>query len=71
MLPYLFVILAVAARFLILHLHSHPWDFTHSASLLFSARMGHVSNSGFRSRCRGADGSFSTFMATRFRGTSM
>jgi Family of unknown function (DUF6580) len=36
MLPYLFVILAVASRFLILRLHSHPWDFTPlSASLLF------------------------------------
>jgi uncharacterized protein DUF6580 len=36
MLPYLFVLLAVAFRFMIPVLHSHPWDFTPlSASLLF------------------------------------
>jgi len=41
MLPYLFVILAVAARFLILQLHTHPWDFTPlSASLLFFGAYG-------------------------------
>ena len=41
MLPYLFVILAIAARFLILQLHTHPWDFTPlSASLLFFGAYG-------------------------------
>jgi hypothetical protein len=36
MLPYLFVLLAVAFRFIIPVLHSHPWDFTPlSAALLF------------------------------------
>jgi hypothetical protein len=41
MLPYLFVLLAVAFRFLILHLQPHPWDFTPlSASLLFFGAYG-------------------------------
>lgn len=41
MLPYLFVLLAIASRFLILVLHSHPWDFTPlSASLLFFGAYG-------------------------------
>lgn len=41
MLPYLFVLLAVAARFLIVALHSHPWDFTPlAASLLFFGAYG-------------------------------
>src|SRR6266852_195506 len=36
MLAYLFVVLAVAARFLILHVQPHFWDFTPlTASLLF------------------------------------
>ena len=36
MLAYLFVILAIAARFLVLHMQPHPWDFTPvTASLLF------------------------------------
>lgn len=41
MLPYLFVMLAVAFRFLILHLQPHPWDFTPlTASLLFFGAYG-------------------------------
>lgn len=41
MLPYLFILLAVAARFLIVAMHSHPWDFTPlSASLLFFGAYG-------------------------------
>lgn len=41
MLPYLFVLLAVASRFLIVAMHSHPWDFTPlSASLLFFGAYG-------------------------------
>jgi len=41
MLPYLFVLLAVAFRFLILHLQPHPWDFTPlTASLLFFGAYG-------------------------------
>lgn len=41
MLAYLFLLLAVAARFLILQLHAHPWDFTPlSASLLFFGAYG-------------------------------
>lgn len=36
MLAYIFVLLTVAMRFLILHLQPHPWDFTpETASLLF------------------------------------
>lgn len=41
MLAYLFVLLAVAFRFLILRLQPHPWDFTPlSASLLFFGAYG-------------------------------
>lgn len=41
MLPYLFVVLAIAARFLIVYLPSHPWDFTPlAASLLFFGAYG-------------------------------
>src|SRR5258708_5038647 len=36
MLAYLFIVLAIAARFLVLHMQPHPWDFTPvTASLLF------------------------------------
>lgn len=41
MLPYLFVLLAIAFRFIIPHLEPHPWDFTPlSASLLFFGAYG-------------------------------
>ena len=41
MLAYLFVMLAVAVRFLILHLQPHPWHFTPvTASLLFFGAYG-------------------------------
>ena len=41
MLPYFFVLLAVAFRFLILRLHPIPWDFTPlTASLLFFGAYG-------------------------------
>lgn len=41
MLAYLFVMLAVAVRFLILHLQPHPWHFTPvAASLLFFGAYG-------------------------------
>lgn len=41
MLPYLFVLLAVAFRLVIPHIEPHPWDFTPlSASLLFFGAYG-------------------------------
>jgi hypothetical protein len=41
MLPYLFVLLAIAFRFVIPHIEPHPWDFTPlSASLLFFGAYG-------------------------------
>jgi hypothetical protein len=41
MLAYLFVVLAVAARFLILNIQPHPWNFTPlAASLLFFGAYG-------------------------------